>query len=47
LLAAAPDGDIIDMARNGDHNARALALAPDGSIYISSGSDCNVFSGRW
>lgn len=31
-----------DMPRNGDHNARALALAPDGSIYISSGSDCNV-----
>jgi glucose/arabinose dehydrogenase len=31
-----------DMPRNGDHNARALALAADGSIYISSGSDCNV-----
>ncbi|HTX72106.1 MAG TPA: PQQ-dependent sugar dehydrogenase [Rectinemataceae bacterium] len=31
-----------DMPRNGDHNARALALGPDGSIYISSGSDCNV-----
>ena len=31
-----------DMPRNGDHNARALALAPGGSIYISSGSDCNV-----
>ena len=31
-----------DMPRNGDHNARSLALAADGSIYISSGSDCNV-----
>jgi glucose/arabinose dehydrogenase len=31
-----------DMPRNGDHNARALALAADGSISISSGSDCNV-----
>lgn len=31
-----------DMPRNGDHNARALALASDGSIFISSGSDCNV-----
>jgi glucose/arabinose dehydrogenase len=31
-----------DMPRNGDHNARALALAADGTIYISSGSDCNV-----
>jgi glucose/arabinose dehydrogenase len=33
-----------DMPRNGDHNARALGLASDGSIYISSGSDCNVCS---
>ena len=31
-----------DMPRNRDHNNRALALAPDGSIFISSGSDCNV-----
>jgi glucose/arabinose dehydrogenase len=31
-----------DMPRNGDHNARALALARDGTIYISSGSDCNI-----
>jgi len=31
-----------DMPRNGDHNARALALAPEGTIYISSGSDCNI-----
>jgi glucose/arabinose dehydrogenase len=31
-----------DMPRNGDHNARAIALAADGSIYISSGSNCNV-----
>ncbi len=31
-----------DMPRNRGHNARALALAADGSIYISSGSDCNV-----
>lgn len=33
-----------DMPRNGGHNARALALAADGSIFISSGSDCNVCS---
>ena len=31
-----------DMPRNADHNARAVALADDGSIYISSGSDCNI-----
>jgi len=31
-----------DMPRYGDHNARALALASDGSIFVSSGSDCNV-----
>ncbi len=31
-----------DMPRNGDHNARALALDPAGGIFISSGSDCNV-----
>ncbi|HET6451372.1 MAG TPA: PQQ-dependent sugar dehydrogenase [Spirochaetia bacterium] len=33
---------VSDMPRNGDHNARALALAADGTIYISSGSDCNI-----
>ena len=31
-----------DMPRNADHHNRALALAPDGSIFISSGSDCNI-----
>jgi glucose/arabinose dehydrogenase len=31
-----------DMPRNAGHNARALALAADGTIYISSGSSCNV-----
>jgi glucose/arabinose dehydrogenase len=31
-----------DMPRNGGHNARALAVASDGTVYISSGSDCNV-----
>jgi len=31
-----------NMPRNGDHNARALALASDGGIFISSGSDCNI-----
>jgi glucose/arabinose dehydrogenase len=31
-----------DMPRNGDHNARALALDPNGEIFISSGSDCNI-----
>jgi glucose/arabinose dehydrogenase len=30
------------MPRNGGHNARALALDPEGGIFISSGSDCNV-----
>ena len=32
------------LPRNGDHNRRALAVASDGSLYISSGSDCNVCS---
>ncbi len=31
-----------DMPRSGDHNARALALDPEGDIFISSGSSCNV-----
>ncbi len=31
-----------DMPRNRDHNARAIALASDGSIFVSSGSSCNV-----
>jgi len=31
-----------DMPEAGDHNNRALALGPDGSIFVSSGSDCNV-----
>ena len=31
-----------DMPRGGDHNHRALAIAPDGGIFVSSGSDCNV-----
>ncbi len=31
-----------DMPRNGDHNARALALDHNGEIFISSGSDCNI-----
>jgi glucose/arabinose dehydrogenase len=31
-----------NMPRNADHNARAIALASDGSIFVSSGSDCNV-----
>ena len=31
-----------DMPRNGDHNARAIALASDGTIFVSSGSDCNL-----
>jgi len=31
-----------DMPRNADHNARALALDPNGEIFISSGSDCNI-----
>ncbi len=31
-----------DMPEAGDHNHRALALGQDGSIFVSSGSDCNV-----
>jgi len=31
-----------DMPRNRGHNARAIAVAADGSVFISSGSDCNV-----
>jgi len=31
-----------DLPHNADHNARALALAPDGGIFVSSGSDCNI-----
>ena len=31
-----------DMPRNGGHNARAIALAEDGTIFVSSGSDCNI-----
>lgn len=31
-----------DMPQGGDHNNRALALAGDGTIFVSSGSDCNV-----
>jgi len=33
---------VSDMPESGDHNDRALALAGDGTIYVSSGSDCNV-----
>jgi glucose/arabinose dehydrogenase len=31
-----------DLPRNGGHNARALAIAADGSVFVSVGSDCNV-----
>ena len=31
-----------NMPQGGDHNRRALAIASDGTIYVSSGSDCNV-----
>lgn len=31
-----------DMPEGGDHNDRALALGQDGSVFVSSGSDCNV-----
>jgi glucose/arabinose dehydrogenase len=31
-----------DLPRAGGHDARSLALASDGSVYISVGSDCNV-----
>jgi glucose/arabinose dehydrogenase len=31
-----------DMPLNGGHNARALALDSNGTIFVSSGSDCNI-----
>jgi glucose/arabinose dehydrogenase len=31
-----------NMPQGGDHNRRALAIASDGTMYVSSGSDCNV-----
>lgn len=31
-----------DMPTGGDHNSRALAVGGDGSIFVSSGSDCNI-----
>ena len=31
-----------DMPRGPVHNHRALAIAPDGSIFVSSGSTCNI-----
>jgi glucose/arabinose dehydrogenase len=40
--SGSPEVLFSDMPRNGGHNARALALASDGSIFVSSGSDCNV-----
>ncbi|HLW38626.1 MAG TPA: PQQ-dependent sugar dehydrogenase [Candidatus Eremiobacteraceae bacterium] len=31
-----------NMPQGGDHNYRSLAVAGDGSVYVSSGSDCNI-----
>ncbi|MBC5824446.1 MAG: PQQ-dependent sugar dehydrogenase [Candidatus Eremiobacteraeota bacterium] len=31
-----------DLPEGGDHNLRAVALGADGTIYVSSGSTCNV-----
>src|ERR1700737_2531798 len=31
-----------NMPQGSDHNRRALAIASDGSIFVSSGSDCNA-----
>jgi glucose/arabinose dehydrogenase len=31
-----------NMPQSGDHNRRALAVAGDGSMFVSSGSDCNI-----
>lgn len=33
---------VADMPQGGLHNHRALALAADGSVFVSSGSTCNV-----
>ena len=37
-----PQALFSDMPEAGDHNNRSLALAADGTIFVSSGSDCNV-----
>lgn len=39
-----PDVLFDNMPRNRGHNARAVAIAPDGAIFVSAGSDCNVCS---
>lgn len=31
-----------NMPEGGDHNSRSLAIAGDGSVFVSSGSSCNV-----
>ncbi len=31
-----------NMPQGGDHNRRALVIAQDGTIYVSSGSDCKI-----
>jgi len=40
--ATAPTTLFSNMPQGGDHNRHALAIASDGSIFVSSGSDCNV-----
>ena len=39
---ASPTAVFSDMPQRQIHNHRALAIAPDGSIFVSSGSNCNV-----
>lgn len=40
--SSAPTTLFSNLPQGGDHNRRALAIAHDGTIYVSSGSDCNV-----
>jgi glucose/arabinose dehydrogenase len=40
--STAPTTLFSNMPEGGDHNQRSLAIAADGSIFVSSGSNCNV-----
>ena len=33
---------VLDLPRDGEHETRSLAFGPDGRLYVSSGSSCNV-----
>ncbi|HXM19089.1 MAG TPA: PQQ-dependent sugar dehydrogenase [Candidatus Tumulicola sp.] len=49
VIRSYPTGTLVQtlysgLAENGDHNNRSLAIAPDGTVFESSGSDCNLCS---